>query len=214
MLLPKGPYYEDRPVLHVAQGDFYAQVPTPIAIGKSRSKARGARKRPLAFIRPEPTGEGVVAPVQPLVVLCTYTCGFVAQPPGQQGYSHPMRQVAPVVPLIDLVSKGGLQRTEARRLKDSGFLAGLLYVPRPPQHPVEPTLRSDEEFSDDDYAVCLYGMATVDQSVLEECARVARMTLPAQKLLTAALISLVSPSLYKPGDLEDPDMSCSWSVRL
>ena len=212
MTLPADSYYEDRPVQHSAQGDLHVNVPSPVAVGSELTKARGARKRPLSFLRPEPAIEGVSAPIQPLAIVCTYTCGFVAQPPGQEGYSHPMRQMAPVVPLAELVNGRGMQRTEARRLKEAGYLNGLLYVPKPPGYePPEP--KTDQEFAVDDFVVCLYAITTVHQSVLDETPRVARLSTAADKLLVAALIAHFSPSLYDPDDLEDPDMSCSWSSR-
>jgi hypothetical protein len=121
--------------------------------------------------------------------------------------------MAPVVPLADLITNRGMQRTEARRLKDSGFLSGLLYVPRPPQLRIPADVAFDEEFTAADYVVCVYAITTVHQSILDVCARVARMSQPAQKLLNAALIAQFTHSLFDPETLEDPDMSCSWTHR-
>lgn len=211
MLLPPDNYYEDRPVLHAAQGDFYAGVPAPVYVGTEPGKASGARKRPLAFLKPEPMSKGVFAPPQGLVVVCNYTCNFVAQPPGTPGYSHQLRQVAPVLPLIELIGNRGMQKTEARRLQASGFLSGLLWVPRPEGYEPDGPVKKSDEFTDDEYVVLLYAMSTVHQSALDEARRVARMTSQAQKRLMAGLIATVSPSLYDPDDLDDPDMSCSWS---
>jgi hypothetical protein len=103
-----------------------------------------------------------------------------------------------------------MQKSEARRLKGSGFLSGLLWVPRPPKYTPETPPQFDEEFTADDYVVLLYAMSTVHQSALDEASRVARLSMPAQKLLMAGLIATVSPSLYDPEDLDDPDMTCSW----
>ena len=209
MTLLGNDYYKDRPVPHTAQGDFYSGVPLAMYQAGSAVKSRGARKRPLSFLKPEPTSDGVHAPTQDLVVVCTYTCNYVAQPPGTEGYSHPLRQIAPVVPVVELINNRGLQRTEARKLMDSGFLSGLLYVPAPPGHTADKPIAPDEEFGDA-YAVLLYAMGLVHQNVLDEVPRVARLSKPAQKLLIAGLIATVSASLYDPDDLEDPDMSSSW----
>lgn len=211
MKLPPDDYYEDRPVRHAAQGDFYAGVPTPIYIGKAPDRARGARKRPLKFLRVDPIVEGMHAPEQPLVVVCNYTCGFVAQPPGTVGYSHHLRQVAPVVPIAELIDRRGMERTEARKLLDGGFLAGLLYVPRPHGVAAPSGVAFDDEFTDLDYAVLLYAMTTVHQSALDDSTRVARMSMDGQKRLIAGLVAAFGPSLYDPDDLEDPDMTCSWT---
>jgi hypothetical protein len=213
MKLPSDSYYADRPVLHTAQGDLHSEVPIAVAYGEveGRKRSRGARKRPLGFLRPDPQDAGAHARTVELAIVCSYTCGFVAQPPGQEGYSHPLRLVAPVVRLSELVNSRGMQRTEARKLKDSGFLAGLLYLPRPPGFTPNAKHPADDEFTADDYAVCMYAMASVHQSVLDNAPRVARMSLEAQKLLVAGLIGEVAPNYYNPDSLEDPDMSCSWS---
>jgi len=209
MKLPADSYYGDRPVRHSAQGDLYEDVPHLVALGAEETgRSSGARKRPLPIWG---RGRGTIdEPRQSLAVVCNYTCTFVAQPPGTPGYSHPVRQIAPVVPLATLINKKGMQRTEARRLRDVGMLSGILYVPRPPNHRPDPETPTDDEFTPDDYAVCLWAISAVHQSVLDVRTRVARMTLPAQKILTAALITVVAPVTYDPDDLEDPDMSSSW----
>lgn len=65
-----------------------------------------------------------------LGVVCSYTCGFVAQPPGTKGYSHPYRLVAPVVPLRDAV-EWGRPLGQARTVRDRGGVNGLMYLPWP-----------------------------------------------------------------------------------
>lgn len=160
-ILPAEDYYRDRPVPHTAQGDFYADVPCVFAIGKERARARGARKRPFGLL----PGSGAPVETRPeraLVVVCNYTCNFVAQPPGTQGYSHDFRQVAPVVPLVDLIGARGMQRTEARRLREVGHLSGLVYVPRPAT--VAAPEVTDADFTGDDFAILLYRMTTVNRS--------------------------------------------------
>lgn len=212
MLLPASNYYEDRPVRHCAQGDFYENVPCTFANGTGQQPDRGARKRPRSFFGTDDDKADYATQTYPhraIVVVCNYTCGFIAQPPGTEGYSHSFRQVAPVVPLTSLIDKkGGMQPTEARRLKSSGFLSGLLYVPRPPG--CDSVTEDDGEFTADDYAVCLYRMTTVDQSLLDQRARIAQMTSQAQGLLISGLIALMSPNFFDPNDLESPDMSSSW----
>lgn len=122
-------YYKDRPVPHVAQGDLYDGVPCAYVTALADpDKERGARKRPLGMFwgggDTPPAAAPICRPESALVVVCNYTCGFVAQPPGQTGYSHMHRLVAPVVPLWAAI-KNGVSRGEARRIRDNGYLSGL-----------------------------------------------------------------------------------------
>jgi hypothetical protein len=87
---------------------------------------RGARKRPAEA---EAEDVAVRSPLRAPGIVCSYTCGFTAQPPGQRGYSHPFRLAAPIVSLTAL--KGlGVRQNELRKLKESGFLQGLMYLPQ------------------------------------------------------------------------------------
>lgn len=203
-------YYEARPVPHTAQGDLFSGVALPVYVGDEPDRDRGARKRPLAFLIPPPTEAGMFAPLQELLIICSYTCNFVAQPPGSVGYSHPLRMAAPVVPLINMVSQRGMQKGEARRLKDVGYLSGLLYLPKPPGFTPSKPVKSDPEFTADDYAVLLFAVGSVHQTAVDAGSRVARLSQDAQKLLIAGLIGEVGPSVWDPADLEDPDMTSSW----
>jgi hypothetical protein len=188
-------YYEDRPVPHTAQGDLYADVPVALAENPpERDRPRGGRKRP------RPRREMV-----DYAVVCNYTCGFVAQPPGSKGYSHMYRLVAPVLPLEEVVGQLGVTPSEARRLVSLRLVNGLMWLPPPPGC----TSTGTGEFSDD-WVAALYAMTAVHQERLDECTRVGRLSMPAQKILISGLIQVMSPNLYDPTDTDDPDMSCSW----
>jgi hypothetical protein len=212
MRLPDDAYFEDRPVRHCAQGDLYSDVPCTYAeAGPQRSMFRGARKRAHAVAGQEqpPEYSTTTYPQRSLVVVCNYTCGFVAQPPGTDGYSHSFRQVAPVVPLMSLIDNAqGIKLTEARRLKEAGYLAGMLYVPRPAAVPATSLTHSD--IGPDDYVVCLYRMTTVTQDLLDSRDRVARMSQDAQRRIISAICAVMGPDLFDPTDLRAPDMSSSW----
>jgi hypothetical protein len=147
-----------------------------------------------------------------LAVVCNYTCGFVAQPPGTRGYSHANRLVAPVVPLSQLVS-AGVSKNDARRILSNGQINGVLRLPPPPGW--EPAQGwKDDEFSGQ-LAACLFKVSSVDQQVLDARALVARLSVAGQRRLINAMIQVVSPYLFDPDDedLQDPDMSNSWAPR-
>ena len=126
-LIDPAEYYVERDVEHSAQGDIHRDLPFMVAtVAGEEAPPRGARKRP-------DEGEGDVAIRAPLLapgLVCSYTCGFTAQPPGQRGYAHPFRLVAPIMSLTALEALG-VKANELRKLKDSGFLQGLCTYPRP-----------------------------------------------------------------------------------
>lgn len=196
MRLEDDQYYEERDVEHAAQGDVYDNIPFAYeTLTESRFRSRGARKRPAS-----------VTPLTGLAVVCNYTCGFVAQPPGNPGYSHPFRLVAPILSLRTLRSQG-MSANELRRIRDDGGVNGLMYLPLPP---------GVEEAEDDEWtghaAACLYRMTTVTQTVLDERPRVARLSEAAQRILIVRLIQVVSPALFEDPNVDQfrPDMSDSW----
>jgi hypothetical protein len=131
-----------------------------------------------------------------LGLVCNYTCNFVAQPPGTAGYAHPFRLVAPVVPLSVMVSRHGLAKNEARRIVESGGVAGLMYLPAPPDwkapngaltDPAPASATSEGSPQDGSgeftgaFVACLYRMASVDQGLLDQRPRIARLSQPAHR---------------------------------
>ncbi|MGH2748019.1 MAG: hypothetical protein ACRDKB_08870 [Actinomycetota bacterium] len=61
--------------------------------------------------------------------------------------------------------------------------------------------------------VCLYRASLVSQEILDQRERIARMSVPAQRILIARLIQVVSPHTFDPMDpaLEDPDVLDGWA---
>jgi hypothetical protein len=200
-------YYDnDRPVQHTAQGDLHVGIPFTVAtLGAEPSEARGSRKRPALM----EDVDGAFAAMTPLIglgVVCTYTCGFVAQPPGTNGYAHPYRQVAPVLPLRDL-KESKMPNGELRRIRDEGGTNGFMYLPLD---------NSEDERHDDEWsghgAICLYFMTTVTQDLLDSRPRTGRLSQEAQRLLNQRLIQLFTPNFYDPHSLAEPDISDSWGA--
>jgi hypothetical protein len=105
----------------------------------------------------------------------------------------------------------GVKPNELRKLKASGFIQGLMYLPQTePMQVDEPT--EDEEFAGD-AAALLYRPALVTQSLLDRRERVHRLSESAQRILIAATIQSVSPNRFDPfdPDLRPPDLSDSWN---
>ncbi len=202
MRLETEDYYEDRPVAHTAQGDLYEDVPFVYATAaQGEFRSRGSRTRP------SETTETVI-PTPPYTVIgivCSYTCGFLAQPPGVEGYAHPFRLMAPVVLLRELKSDG-MKNGELRRIRDHGGANGFMYLPWPLEDPVVDEWQGHA-------TVALYRPALVTQGLLDARRRVARLSQPAQRILGVRLIQVVSANLFDPTDenLADPDLSDSWA---
>lgn len=149
-LLEPADYYADRDVEHSAQGDIHLDVPFFVGtVANGEEPPRGARKRPEVAIRP---------PLAAPAIVCSYTCGFTAQPPGTPGYSHPFRLVAPIMGLTALRALG-VKTGELRKLKELGFLQGLMYLP------ATEVMRLDEPAEDEEFpgdaAALLYRPALV-----------------------------------------------------
>lgn len=193
-------YFEGRDVPHTMQGDIHRDVPFAHASTFcSGFNASGKRTRPgetPSVVVPTATWPGIV---------CSYTCGFLAQPPGTMGYAHPFRLVAPIRTFGDL--KHDLKTQDLDNLLRLGALAGLMYLPYPMEDPEE-----DEDLRGH-AVVCLYRGSLVSQELLDQRERIARLSVPAQRILIARLIQVVSPFTFDPMDpaLDDPDVSDGWA---
>jgi hypothetical protein len=125
--LPAERYYRDRSVEHAAQGDLYDEIPFSHAtLFTSSFRPEGRRRRPSA--------EGDFVPIVSRIgigVVCSYTCGFMAQPPGAHGYAHPFRIVAPVITFDAALRTGELTEQNLRTLSELGLMSGLMYLPDP-----------------------------------------------------------------------------------
>lgn len=201
-------YYAERDVQHSAQGDIHLDLPFVAAtVTGDEEPSRGARKRPG---NPD-AGVAILPPLTAPGIVCSYTCGFTAQPPGQQGYSHPYRLVAPIMSLTAL--KGlGVKANELRKLRDSGFLQGLMYLPQTDRLQLDEPAE-DEEFGGDGAAL-LYRPALMTQALLDRSERAQRLSESGQRILIAALIQGVSPNRFDPFEdgLRAPDLSDSWNA--
>jgi hypothetical protein len=113
---PDDHYYEDR-TPYVRQGDLFQDVPLgypwpPDAVDHSA----GTRKY---LSGPFEAGFGM---------LLSPTCSFIAQgEPGQ--YAHPIRVLAPVLPLDSLVAEGAVRFGAVDDLRVHDHLVNYFYLP-------------------------------------------------------------------------------------
>lgn len=165
MRLPDENYYEETVAAHSAQGDLYDNLPFGhTTVVDEDFEAKGRRPRP------DDAGLHDVALVtfHASGLVCSYTCGFVAQPPGTKGYSHPYRLVAPIIPLRLGVERG-LPESQARAIRDQGGTNGLMYLPWLEHDDV------DDEWRGQAVAL-LYRPNLVTQAVLDSRRRLGRLT--------------------------------------
>lgn len=207
MRLPSSDYFDaERAVEHCAQGDVYEGVPFLHASGVAESDVpRGQRKRPASEPEFAIAQPALIAPG----VVCSYTCGFMAQPPGTPGYSHSFRSMAPILSLREL-KRLRIGNGDLRRVRDEGGVNGIMYLPSPEPEPDEP----DDEWKGHS-AILLYRTALVTQELLDSRRRTRRLSLEAQKILCVRLIQVYSPNLFDPLDenLLEPDRSDSWATQ-
>lgn len=205
-MLDHADYYEHRAVEHTAQGDIYADVPFVWATMALSFEPRGARKRP--------SSEQEAAISAPLIapgIVCHYTCGFTAQPPGTPGYAHDYRLVAPILSLGALKTMG-MGNNELRKIRDGVHIQGFMYLPQTDVLHLDEPAGGDDEWNGHGAAV-LYRPTAVTQQLLDSRSRVARLSEPAQRVLIVSLIAVFSPNDFDPFDkaLAAPDMSDSWA---
>ena len=197
-------YYVERAVEHAQQGDVYGDVPLSYATLPTGFDARTGKRQ-----RPDRPAEAITAVRRARwAALCSYTCGFLAQPPGTRGYSHPYRLMAEITPLRDVVGEMALSIEQARGLVRSGGAQGLMYVPLPEPDPI------DDEWTSAG-VVLLYTPSLVTQPLLDVSKRVARMSEDAQRILMARLFQTVGPYMPEPHDPNlAPDLSDGWVAPI
>lgn len=196
-------YFEDRVVEHSQQGDVYRDVVLTYATPPAGFEPQAGKRQ-----RPAWKAEAVTASRRARwAVVCSYTCGFLAQPPGTRGYAHPFRLVAELRPIREVVGNPGLTDEQARSVVRTGGVQGLMYAPLPEP---EPDPVGDEWHGAG--VVVLYAPALVTQQLLDTCQRVVRMTEDAQRILIARLWQTVGPYMPEPNDTNlAPDLTDGWT---
>lgn len=120
---PSGPYFEERSAL-LSQGDIFGDVPLAfpspadaIVFEETASPARSFLSGPLDF-----------GPA----MLVTPTCSMRSQAPGRD-YAHPVRTLAPLRPVTELIELGILDTSKQRLADARDSLINYMYLPPAPE---------------------------------------------------------------------------------
>jgi hypothetical protein len=170
-------YYRDR-TSYVRQGDLFCGIPQnfpwpPDAI----FQAEGER----TFLSgPFTSGFGM---------LVTPTCSMRAQG-GAPGYAHPVRSLAPVVPLEELIERGAVKPGSVEDFRARDHLVNYFYVP------------AIEEMGLNESLALLYAPVTIHHDYLED-RRIAQLSEEAAVHLKYKLCALATGELFSHSDFED-----------
>lgn len=112
-----GDYYTDR-TDYLRQGDLFANVPL------------GYPFPPEAIDHEEGKRKFLAGPFEPgFGMLLSPTCSFVAQGADAEGYSHPVRMVAPVLSIEHLVAEGAIKSGSLEDLRIYDHIVNYFYLP-------------------------------------------------------------------------------------
>ncbi len=122
-------------------------------------------------------------------MLLTPTCSMIAQGV-QDSYAHPVRMLAPVIALQELLDKTVIKPGSVADLRKYDHLVNYFYLPEIPDSGFPESL------------ALLYSTITVHHDYLDE-RRVTQLTEPAAIHLKYKLAALYSGSLFSHEDFED-----------
>ena len=181
-------YYERDRVELFSQGDLFRDVPLAypspaeeLVVDESeRAGGRRFLSGPLDF-----------GPA----MLITPSCSLAAQ--GTTGYGHPVRTLAPVVPLAELVDRGVVKETALDDLRRFDHLINYMYLP---------SLEVEElEFAMPESVALLYMPVTLHHAFLEG-QRVSQLAYRGAQQLQRKLVWFYSGWLEDELDMFDPPM--------
>jgi hypothetical protein len=169
-------YYAER-TEYVRLGDVFRDVPLGYPLpAEALDHTAGERK----FL---------AGPFEPgFGMLVTPTCSFFAQ--GESGYAHPVRTLAPVLPLDELVEKGAVKKGALDDLRTHDHLINYFYLP--------PIAEVDMPES----LALLYAGMTLHHDYLEE-RRVAQLSEEAAVHLKYKLAALAGGTLFSHENFSD-----------
>lgn len=173
---PEESYYEDR-TPYVRQGDVFYDVPLGYPFPPDAMEHKAGRRKFLS------------GPFQPgFGMLITPTCSMVAQ--GEPGYAHPVRMLAPVLPLERLVAEGVVKDASLADLRERDHLVNYFYLPPIAEYEMPESL------------ALLYSAITVHHDYLDD-RRAAQLSASAAIHLKYKLAALYCGSLFSHTDFED-----------
>ncbi len=181
-------YYERDRVELFSQGDVFRDVPLayPLPADELVIDAEGGGGGRRFLSGPLEFGPAM---------LVTPSCSLAAQ--GTAGYGHPVRTLAPVIPLADLIGRGIVKETALADLRRFDHLINYMYLP---------PLDVDEfEFSLPESVALLYMPVTLHHAFLEGN-RVSQLAYRGAQQLQRKLVWFYSGWLEDDLDLFDPPM--------
>ncbi|MEK6251642.1 MAG: hypothetical protein AABM43_06830 [Actinomycetota bacterium] len=173
---PNEAYYVER-TDYVRQGDLFRDVPRGYPWpADAIEHSAGGRK----FLSgPFDSGFGM---------LVTPTCSMTAQ--GATGYAHPVRTLAPVLPLDQLVEEGAVKEGALQDLRTHDHLINYFYLP------------ALDEFGMPEGLALLYAAITVHHDFLEDH-RIAQLSEDAAVHLKYKLCAMFTGSLFAHSNFSD-----------
>jgi hypothetical protein len=174
---PDDSYYAER-TSYVRQGDLFQDVPLGYPWPPNAASHSAGKRKFLA------------GPFEPgFAMLLTPTCSMIAQGVADS-YAHPVRMLAPVIPLQTLLGEGVVKAGSVEDLRQYDHLINYFYLPE----------IAGAEFPES--LALLYSAITVHHDYLDE-RRVAQLAEAAAVHLKYKLTSLYGGSLFSHADFED-----------
>ncbi len=163
-------YYAER-TSYVRQGDLFQDVPL------------GYPWPPSAVTHSAGNRKFLSGPFEPgFAMLLTPTCSMIAQGVADS-YAHPVRMLAPAIPLQELLDKGAVKAGSVQDLRSYDHLINYFYLPE----------IAESEFPES--LALLYSAITVHHDYLEE-RRITQLAEPAAVHLKYKLTALYGGSLF------------------
>jgi hypothetical protein len=169
-------YYAER-TDYVRQGDLFGDVPLGYPWPPDAVDHEAGKRKFLA------------GPFEPgFGMLLSPTCSIIAQ--GSPGYAHPVRMLAPVLPLEHLIEVGAVKEGAVADLRVYDHLVNYFYVP------------AIEEAKMPESLALLYSAITIHHDYLED-RRVAQLSEAAAIHLKYKLTALYAGELFSHDDFSD-----------
>jgi hypothetical protein len=189
----EGEYYTADRTEHVAQGDIFRELPFQMSLPE-----------PPPVEEPRGTGSRRVLEtpffMETFGILLSHTSGFMNQPPGTLGYSHPFRLIAPIYPVPLLQERGLFSDDSVRLLRQEDKLLHYMYLP--------PCIGAFEW----EGAAVLYRPTLIHQDLLVG-RRIAQMQEPAVKQLQAKIVEAYT-GRYPDPEQFTPTLADHWNQSL
>ncbi len=172
-------YYAQR-TAYVRQGDLFRDVPL------------GYPWPPDAVDHEEGSRKFLAGPFEPgFGMLLSPTCSMAAQ--SGNGYAHPVRMLAPVLPVAHLVEEGAIKAENAKAARKYDHLVNYLYLP------------AVEAADFPESMALLYASITIHHDYLEE-RRIAQLSECAAIHLKYKLTALFAGVRFGHEDFEDDEL--------